>query len=429
MDNTRRQILRAAGAGVALGTLGACAAPGRMGAPASAQVVVIGGGYGGATAAKYIRMWSDNKISVVLVEPNAEFVSCPISNLVLGGFRQMADITVPYDGLEKNHGVRRVRDTVTKIDTAARKVMLAGGATIGYDKLVVSPGIDLMYDSLPGLRSAAAQEQVLHAWKAGPQTVALRRQLEAMPDGGVYVLSIPLAPYRCPPGPYERTCQVAHYFKTHKPRSKIVVLDANPDITSKKGLFLQEWNGQYKGMIDYQPNMKVTEVDARNRTAITELGDRIEADVLNIVPPNTSAEIAHRTGLVNANDRWCTVDWVTMESTEAPGIHVLGDATLSAPAMPKSGHMANQQAKVCAAAIVAKLTGRPVDDSPLTMNTCYSFVTENQVIHVASVHAWSAEKNTYLPVQGAGGLSAAPSEAEGLAANAWARNIWADMLG
>lgn len=430
MNTTRRHILRAAGAGVALGTLGACATPGgRSGGPASAQVVVIGGGYGGATAAKYIRMWSDNRISVVLVEPHAEFVSCPISNLVIGGTRQMADITVPYDRLEKNHGVQRVRDTVTKIDTAARKVTLAGGATIGYDKLVVSPGIDLMYDSLPGLRSAAAQEQVLHAWKAGPQTLALRRQLEAMPDGGVYALAIPKAPYRCPPGPYERASMVAAYFKREKPRSKVVVLDANDDVTSKGKLFKAAWAQHYKGILEYRPGHNLMDVDVAAKELRFEFEDPVKASVLNVLPPMRAGSIAVETGLATANGRWCEVNFIDFESVVAKDVHVLGDSIQPAAQMPKSGHMANQQAKVCAAAIVAKLTGRPVDDSPMTMNTCYSFVTETQVIHVASVHAWNAEKNTYLPVQGAGGLSAAPSEAEGLAANAWARNIWADMLG
>src|SRR5690606_37809750 len=354
----------------------------------------------GATAAKYIRMWSDNRISVVLVEPNAEFVSCPISNLVIGGTRQMADITVPYDRLEKNHGVRRVRDTVTKIDTAARKVTLAGGATIGYDKLVVSPGIDLMYDSLPGLRSAAAQEQVLHAWKAGPQTVALRRQLEAMPDGGVYALAIPKAPYRCPTGPYERACMVAAYFKREKPRSKVLVLDANDDVTSKGKLFKAVWADQYKGIVEYRPSHTLMDVDAANKELRFECQDPVKASVLNVLPPMRAGSIAVQSGLATANGRWCDVNFLDFESVAATDVHVLGDSIQPAAQMPKSGHMANQQAKVCAAAIVAKLTGRPVDDSPMTMNTCYSFVTETQVIHVASVHAWNAEKNTYLPVQG-----------------------------
>jgi NADPH-dependent 2,4-dienoyl-CoA reductase/sulfur reductase-like enzyme len=429
MDNIRRQILQTATAGVALGALGACATPGGSGAPSKAQVVVIGGGYGGATAAKYIRMWSGYTVGVVLVEPNAEFVSCPISNLVIGGTRQMADITTSYDALEKKHGVRRVRDTVTKIDAAARRVTLAGGATIAYDKLVLSPGIDFMYDGLPGLQPAAARESILHAWKAGPQTAGLRRQLEAMPDGGVYVLAIPMAPYRCPPGPYERACMVAAYFKREKPRSKVLVVDANDDVTSKGKLFKAAWAQNYQGILEYRPKHTLTDVDVAGKRLIFEFEEPIKGAVLNVVPPMRAGSIAVESGLATANGRWCEVDFLDFESKAAKDIHILGDAIQPAPTMPKSGHMANQHAKVCAAAIVAKLSGRPVDDSPLTMNTCYSFVNEREVIHVASVHAWNAEKRTYLPVAGSGGLSPGPSEAEGLAANAWARNIWADMLG
>ncbi|MFA7503994.1 MAG: NAD(P)/FAD-dependent oxidoreductase [Burkholderiaceae bacterium] len=430
MNNIRRTILQGATAGVALGALGACATPGGGSrAPSKAQVVVIGGGYGGATAAKYIRMWSDYKISVVLVEPNADFVSCPISNLVIGGTREIADITTSYDALERAHGVRRVRDTVTRLDADARKVTLAGGDTITYDKLVVSPGIDFMYDSLPGLQSAAARETVLHAWKAGPQTVALRRQLEAMPDGGVYAMAIPMAPYRCPPGPYERACMVAAYFKREKPRSKVLLLDANDDVTSKGKLFKAAWAKYYQGIIEYRPKHTLLDVDVAGSRLLFEFNDPIKASVLNVVPPQRAGSIAVESGLATANGRWCEVNFIDFESKVAKDVHILGDAIQPAPTMPKSGHMANQQAKVCAAAIVAKLSGRPIDDSPLTMNTCYSFVNEREVVHVASVHAWNAEQQTYLPVQGSGGLSAAPSEAEGLAANAWARNIWADMLG
>ncbi len=429
MNNTRRQILQTATAGVALGALGACAAPGAgSGAPARAQVVVIGGGYGGATAAKYIRMWSGNRIGVVLVEPNADFVSCPVSNLVIGGTRQIGDITTSYAALEKVHGVRRVRDTVTRIDTAARKVTLAGGATIEYDKLVVSPGIDFMYDGLPGLQPAAARENILHAWKAGPQTVALRRQLEAMPDGGVFLMAIPRQPYRCPPGPYERACMVAAYFKREKPRSKVLVADANDDVTSKGKLFKAAWAQHYKGLIEYLPKHTLTDVDVAGKELQFEFDDPIKGAVLNVIPPQRAGAIAVQSGLATANGRWCEVNFIDFESTVAKDVHVLGDAIQPAPTMPKSGHMANQQAKVCAAAIVAKLSGQPIDDSPLTMNTCYSFVTEREVIHVASVHAWNAQQKTYLPVEGSGGLSPSPSEAEGLAADAWARNIWADML-
>jgi sulfite dehydrogenase len=286
--------------------------------------------------------------------------------------------------------------------------------------------VDFNFGAVQGL-DAEAQKTILHAWKAGQQTVDLRRQLEAMPDGGVYVLTVPLAPYRCPPGPYERACQVAHYFKTAKPRSKVIVLDANPEIMSKKALFTKVFAETYKGIVDYRPQSNVTEIDARARTAITEVGDRVRADVLNVVPPQAAAELARKAGLVNVNNRWCQVDWVTMESTAAPGIHVLGDATFPAPLMPKSGHMANQHGKTAAAAIVELLNGR-VPQPMMMANTCYSFVDDKNVIHVASVHRYVAEKKTMEVVAGSGGVSSAPNPLEGVYANAWAQNIWKDML-
>jgi sulfite dehydrogenase len=434
IDTTRRRLARALGSGTALTALGAGGALGLSacaidGAPAvsrrsKGRVLVIGAGFGGATAAKYLNHW-DPDIDVTLVEREAAFVSCPLSNLVIGGSRSLDELTMSHDGLRKA-GVRVVRDEVLAVDAATRRVRFGGQSEQQFDRIVMSPGVAFDFSAINGL-DAKAQQTILHAWKAGPQTVALRRQLEAMPDGGVYVLSIPKAPYRCPPGPYERVCQVAHYFKQHKPKSKILVLDANPDIQSKKGLFLKEWNGQYKGMIDYQPNMPVVEVDARNRVAVTEFGDRVRAGVLNVVPPQSAGAIARSTGLVNANDRWCLVDWATLESTAAPGIHVLGDSTLSAPGMPKSGHMANQHGKAAAAAIVEILNGRKPEPQMMA-NTCYSFVDDKRVMHVASVHRWSPDKQTLEPVAGAGGLSAEASLLEGNYANAWARNIWNDML-
>jgi sulfite dehydrogenase len=414
------------GAGGALGLAGRAAVASSGAAPGSlGRVLVVGGGFGGATAAKYLKHWGGSGIEVTLVERGESFVSCPLSNLVLGGSRRIEDLTTSYAGLRKA-GVLVLRDEVRSVDPATRKVSFGEQPDQTFDRIVMSPGIDFNFAAIEGL-DAEAQKTILHAWKAGPQTVALRQQLEAMPDGGVYLLSIPRAPYRCPPGPYERVCQVAHYFRTHKPRSKIVVLDANADIQSKKGLFLKEWNGQYKGLIDYQPNMQVTEVDARNRVAITEFGDKVKADVLNIVPPHGAAQIAHKAGLVNANNRWCTVDWISLESTVAKGVHVLGDATLAAPAMPKSGHMANQHGKAAAAAIVEAFNGR-TPQPQMMANTCYSFVDDKRVVHVASVHRWSPEKRTIEPVAGAGGLSAEATELEGQYANAWARNIWNDML-
>ena len=423
----RRQFIQTASVGSAAGLLGlsGCATTGGVNGP---KVVVVGGGYGGATAAKYVRMWSEGQIQVTLVEPNAAFVSCPISNLVIGGSKTMADITTPYDNLEKRHGVKVVRDSVTRIDPDKQVVMLAGGGTLAYDRLIVSPGIDLMTDTLPGMAKPGAADKILHAWKAGPQTLALRKQLESMPDGGVYALTIPLAPYRCPPGPYERACQVAHYFSKVKPKSKVLILDENDDVTSKGPLFKKAWADRYKGIVEYRPKHKVVDVDAAANTLKFEFNDDLKADVLNVLPMMRAGAIAVQTGLATANQRWCEVDFLTFESKAAKNIHVLGDAIQVAPLMPKSGHMANQHGKTCAAAVVALLTGQEVNPMPIYNNTCYSFVSDEDVVHVASVHRYDADKKTMLTVAGSGGVSTAASELEGRYAMAWASNIWADTL-
>ena len=421
----RREFLQSSAAMSLLG-LSACAT---TSIPAKAQVVVVGGGYGGATAAKYVRLLSDYKINVVLIEPNDAFVSCPMSNMVLGGSKQMADITQPYGGLSGKHGVTVVKDMVTAIDTAKKTVTLGRGGSIAYDKLVVSPGIDLMLGSIEGLAEANASGQILHAWKAGAETLALRKQLEAMPDGGVYAITIPVAPYRCPPGPYERASVIAAYFKAHKPRSKVIVLDANPDVTSKPTLFKKVWADDYPGVLDYRPLHKLQALDGARRTLRFELHDDLQADVINVLPPMRAGAIALQSGLANsAGGRWAGVDYQSFESTAHPDIHVIGDAILAAPAMPKSGHMANNQAKVAAAAVVARLAGWDIDPEPMLANTCYSFVDAQRVVHVASVHAYVAAEKTYKPVAGAGGLSAAPTLQEGQYAWHWARTMWADML-
>jgi len=424
----RRQLIQTAAYGTALGAAGLSAGCASTGLQSGPKVVVVGGGYGGATAAKYVRMWSDQQINVTLVEPNAAFVSCPISNLVLGGSKTMADITTPYDNLSKRHGVTVVRDMVTSIDPDKRTVRLAGGGELPYDRLILSPGVDFMMEGLPGMAKAGAQDQVLHAWKAGPQTLALRRQLEAMPDGGVYALTIPLAPYRCPPGPYERACQVAHYFSKAKPRSKVLVLDANDDVTSKGPLFKKAWAERYKGIVEYRPKHVLTDVDAAASTLKFEFNDDIKANVLNVVPPMRAGDIAVKTGLATANRRWCEIDFLTHESKAAKNIHVIGDSIQVAPAMPKSGHMANQHGKTCAAAVVALLTGKQPNTLPIYNNTCYSFVSDEDVVHVASVHRYDAAQKTMLTVPGSGGVSSAANELEGRYAMAWARNIWADTL-
>jgi sulfite dehydrogenase len=397
------------------------------GSKAGGHVVVVGGGFGGATVAKYLRMWSEGSVQVTLIERNPTFISCPISNLVVGGLKDMSDITVSYDNLKSKWGVRVIQDDVLAVDTAKRTVSLAKGGNMSYDRIVLSPGVDFMYDQVPGLNNAAAQEKVVHAWKAGSQTVTLRKQLEAMKDGGVYAISIPKAPYRCPPGPYERASLVANYFKAHKPKSKVVILDANEDIQSKKPLFLKAWNDLYKDTIEYRNNSDVKDVDVANTTALTEF-DKFKADVLNIIPPHRAGNIAAKSGLYLVNNRWVSVNWLTMESTNTPGVHVIGDAVFPAPTMPKSGHMANQHGKLAAAAILNLLAGQEPNPTPVLMNTCYSFVAEKSVIHVASVHQYDAATKAPQPVKGAGGVSVARNELEAKVAMSWAQNIWADML-
>ncbi len=424
----RRQFIQGAGTGSALGAMGLMSGCASIGSGSSAKVVVVGGGYGGATAAKYVRMWSNYGIDVTLIEPNPSFISCPISNLVIGGSKTMADVTMSYDNLVKRHGVKLVKDFATQIDPEKRLVKLASGSEISYDRLILSPGVDFMMETLPGMSKAGAQDKVLHAWKAGAQTVALRKQLEAMPDGGVYAMSIPLAPYRCPPGPYERACQVASYFSKAKPKSKVLIFDANDDVLSKGALFKKAWSDRYKGMVEYQGKHNAVDVDAATNTLKFEFQNDFKAAVLNVIPPMRAGDIAVKSGLATANKRWCEVDFLTFESKAAKNIHVLGDAIQIAPAMPKSGHMANQHGKTCAAAVVALLSGKEPNTLPIYNNTCYSFVSAEEVVHVASVHAYDAEKKTMLTVPGSGGVSSQASALEGVYAMAWARNIWADSL-
>ncbi|HEU4459601.1 MAG TPA: FCSD flavin-binding domain-containing protein [Methylibium sp.] len=431
----RRQLIRSlagiATTGGALAALGGCASS--KGVPASAKVVVVGGGYGGATAAKYVRLLSEHSIDVVLIEPAEAFVSCPISNLVVGGQRTLADVTSPYDGLTTRHGVQRVRDRVASIDAQKKTVTLAGGASIRYDKLVVAPGADLMFDSVQGLREANASGRILQAWKAGPETAALWKQLEAMRDGGVYAITVPEAPYRCPPGPYERASVVAAYFKRAKPKSKVLILDANPDVTSKGALFKKAWAELYPGMVEFRPQHKVIAVDgtrsSSDRSTIKfEVQADVQADVANVLPPMRAGAIAVQAGLANSNNRWVNVNWLDFESTAQKDIHVVGDSIQLAAGMPKSGHMANSHAKVAAAAIVAELKGWEVNPRPMLNNTCYSFVGDDSVIHVASVHEYVAAEKTFKPVAGSGGVSAERSALEARYALGWAKNIWADAL-
>ncbi|OIQ97403.1 sulfide dehydrogenase [flavocytochrome c] flavoprotein chain precursor [mine drainage metagenome] len=432
MQIKRRDFIKLASTGLAGASLLGAGMPAfaRATRPPIGRVVVIGGGYAGATAAKYLRMWSLGAIEVIVVEANQQFVSCPLSNLVLGGSKTINDLTFGYDILKAQHGIQWVQDTVTAIDADAKKVTMLRGE-LSYDRLIIAPGVDFIYDELPMLQSAVAQSQIPHAWKAGWQTVNLRKQLEAMPDGGVFVMSIPKAPYRCPPGPYERAAQVAYYFKSHKPKSKVIVLDANADIVSKKGLFTKVFNEEYAGIIDYRPNSIVVDVDVKTRTVKTEF-ETVQADVLNVIPrqragkPTQIVSIDHqKRGLNNIDARWCEVDFLSYESKLATNVHVIGDAVSAA--LPKSAHMATNQAKICANAIVQLMAGLAPDPVPVFANTCYSYVTDKSAMHVANVYRYDAVKKIMVSAEG-GGVSAKPSEQEGEYAAAWAKNIWADCL-
>jgi sulfide dehydrogenase [flavocytochrome c] flavoprotein chain len=387
------------------------------------RIVVIGAGYGGATAARYAAIWGGEAVDVTLVERDPAFVSCPLSNLVLGGSRVIGDITVGYDRIAQD-GVRLVQDSALAVDPERRVVRLARGADVRYDRLILSPGIDFFFDRITGLDTPAARERFAHAWRAGAQTLALRRQIEAMRDGGVFAISIPRAPYRCPPAPYERACQVAWYLQRAKPRSKVLILDGNEDVQSKKALFMRAWNEDYRGVVEYRPDCVLTGVDPATGTARFETADDVTADVLNVIPPHGAAAIARSTGVVTANDQWCEVDFLTFESVKVPDVHVLGDAIQVAPLMPKSGHMANQHGKVAAA-----LLERPLNRAPVLNNACYSFINDREAVHIASVHRYDDAQKTFVSVPGATGLSARKSALEGEYGFAWARAIWKDMLG
>ncbi len=387
------------------------------------KVVVVGGGYAGASCAKYLSAWSKGEIDVTLIEPNANFISCPLSNLVLSGSKRIQDLTFSYRALQKNYPIHWVRDHVEAIDPIRRTVSTPH-AKFSYDRLVLAPGIKFDYSAIAGMQEGDISQRIPHAWKAGEQTELLHRQLLAMPQGGVFVMSIPKAPYRCPPGPYERVCQVAFLFKQYNPTAKIIVLDANPDIVSKKGLFTKVWQQHYAGMIDYRPNSTVQQVDSQKLVVSTEF-ESVRADVLNIIPPQQAGQLAKMAGLLSTQQAWVDVDFLSYASKAHDTVHVIGDAIASA--LPKSAHMATSQAKVCAAAILDMMQNLAPDLQPVFANTCYSFVDNQMAMHVANVYRYDAVKQIMLPAEG-GGVSQAASKLEGDYAYAWANNIWTDVL-
>jgi sulfide dehydrogenase [flavocytochrome c] flavoprotein chain len=410
---TRREFLKASGMSVALlGTGGVSS----FAAEAKRRVVVIGGGWGGATAAKYIRL-GDSSIEVTLLEPNKEFISCPFSNLVLSGVESLKNLTVPYDGLRKR-GVRIRHEAASAIDPDKKRVRV-GKDFLEYDRLVVSPGIDFQWDQVEGL--AQAKDSVLHAWKAGPQTVQLAKQLRSMNDGGVVVMTVPPVAYRCPPGPYERASLIAWYLQTRKPKSKLIILDANKDIVSKTGLFKAVFK-DYSNL-DYRPSQKVEKIDVGTKEVTTESGDKVTYDLINLIPPQRAAAIAVEADLVGGDKRWCEVDHVTYESVKQKNIHVVGDSTIGLP-VPKSGNVANAMGKICATAVYHLLNGK---EPPVIApgNTCYSWVNDKEAIAV--VNSYKIENGKVVQIE----QKLTPGKSVVTAQNslAWRTSIWNDVLG
>jgi sulfide dehydrogenase [flavocytochrome c] flavoprotein subunit len=407
------------------------AAPRPVRAQASARLLVVGGGFGGASAASFARRrfpW----LEVTLVEPKTRFVTCPYGNLVLAGTRRIEQITHGYDGLRARN-VRVVHDWAAGIDPGARTVRLAGGEALSYDRLILSPGIALRSGALEGYDEAAA-ERMPHAWVPGDgaQTTLLRRRLEEMPDGGVVGLAIPANPFRCPPGPYERVSMIASYLKRHKPRSKILALDAK-DAFSKQGLFQDAWAELYPGLIEWVPanrDGRVTRVDPREGVLETEFGTRHRVDVANVIPPQSAARIAIEAGLANETG-WVPVNPVTFESRAAPGIHVVGDANIPGP-MPKSGYIANSTAKQAVASAAASLRGERPPEA-LYYNTCYSHVGDEYGISIVGIFRPNAEGSAIVEVPNSGGVSPRGNlpeqrRLEAIYADAWYESITRDMF-
>jgi sulfide dehydrogenase [flavocytochrome c] flavoprotein subunit len=388
MTVNRRDFIRILGAGAALGLAGApmIGHAAELMPKGGRRIVVVGGGFGGTIAAKYARM-ADPSIEVVLIDRDRSHFACPFSNLHFLGTRDIGENEFGYSKMASTWGVRTVFGEVTAIDGAAKRVVLEDGF-IRYDRLILSPGIDFRFDEIEGYDAKATPLAMPHAWKAGEQTRLLKRQLDAMANGDTAVIAIPLAPYRCPPGPYERACMVAAYLKQHKPRSKLLVIDGNEQIASKGKLFAAAWEQHYKNIIEYRPSSKVVKVDTKAMSIDTGI-EEIKGAVINVIPPQKAGLIAAGAGVLGEDKKWCPVNPITYESTKVPGIHVIGDAASVAP-MPKSGNAANSQGKVCAYNVVQLMNGKqPMD--PTTVNVCYSYITADQAISISAVYKVGAD--------------------------------------
>jgi len=426
---SRRDFNKLLLSGVAGSTIGLFGNSGTLFGATSKRVVVIGGGFGGASAAKYLRKL-DPTIQVTLVEPKSVYHTCPFSNWVLSGLKNMEDIAHFYDVLRNRYKVNVIADTAVSIDADKSSVTLQTGKTLYFDRLIVAPGIDFKYDSVQGYSENVANSVMPHAWQAGTQTTLLHKQLQAMPNGGKVFISAPANPFRCPPGPYERASLIARYLKEQKPLSKVIIFDAKESF-SKQGLFKQAWERLYPGMIEWRASTmggKVVSVDAATMTVTTEFGAE-KGDVINIIPAQKAGKIAVDAGLTDASG-WCPINPISFESTLHPGIHVIGDAAI-AGAMPKSGFAASSQGKVAAAAIVRLFQGK-VPAPPSLVNTCYSLIDKNYAISVAGVYKLAM--TGIVEIKGSGGLTPMNADAdqleqEAMFAQGWYDNISQDVWG
>lgn len=424
MSMQRRDFLKAAGLGITAGAAGILVPASAMAnvKTSAAKVVVVGAGYGGATCAKYLKVW-DPSLDVTLIDPSSKLVSCPMSNWVIGGLRGMDDLVKEYNLVQ--YGVKQVQDTVVGVDGEKRIVKTQRGDSYAYDRLVLAPGVEFLIGSVEGYEDAYKARKVVHAFKAGEETAILRKQLEAMPDGGTVVIASPPPPGKCVSGPYERACMMAHYLKQHKPKSKIIMLDGHLQIVSKGPMFQKAFKKFYPGMIEHRPNNLVNFVDHKTMTVSSDW-DSVKADVINIVPAQRAGKVADIAGVrSDSAKRWCPVDFATYESTSVPHIHVIGDAVLSN--MPKSAHVSNNQGKIAAAAIIELLNGRQPDPLPVIGSTSYSATSDHTSGPIAVVMRYSPEQDVY--VRQPGGGAAADSDELNFQYNlAWFENIWADTL-
>ncbi len=413
--SSRRNFLKALGGATALASFPTIL----KAATSGPRVIVVGGGFGGATAAKYLKHWSPD-LNVTLIEPKAQYQSPIMSNLVLNGQLSMDQITFSYDTLAQKYGVEVVTDWVSGVDGVTQKVSLSSGAVLEYDRLILAPGIT--FNPVEG----HDLDKVPHAWQSGEQVTMLQQQLEAMPAGGTFVMSIPAAPYRCPPGPYERACVIADYLKSNKPGSKVIVLDANADILVEKEIFGHAFDTTYAGIVEYHTEVVITGVDSDEMIVSTESMADIKADVLNIIPEQSAGEIIKSAGLINVADRWAGVNPLSYESTAVNNIHVIGDS--QGTGQPKAGHIANAEAKVCADAVIRLLNGGLPYAAPMTNSACYSPVSADTATWLTAVYGYDTATDSMQKVAGSGGSAAKASNSNYQEMFVWSNSLFGDTF-